>query len=353
MCEKEMKVFLSEGYGKGGIVNIPVPEVTEDTVLVKVCYCGICGTDQDLFSSQCSFVENGEVTYPVRLGHEWSGIVESVGSGVTEFKKGDKVVGDNAVTCGICEACQKGDYPNCHHMLNVGTIDPVYDGAFSEYYIIPKHHLHKIPDGISLKAASLAEPLSVAYGGIKRMNITEDSVVAVIGTGCIGMSAVVLAKCLGAKRVIMIGRSPEKLEVAKKLGAEIINIKECNVVDTINNITDGKGADFVLECSGAIGTYKQAIEIASFWGTVALIGFYDNKENDVNIDSIVSKALTMFGVMGEMDNMTGALAVLEKYKPDLTPIITDELAFDDCIKGFTRKNYPETVKITVRICEED
>ena len=353
MRKKEMKVFLSEGYGKGGIVNMPVPQVTENTVLVKVCYCGICGTDQDLFSSQCSFAENGEVTYPVRLGHEWSGIVESVGNGVTEFKKGDKVVGDNAVTCGVCEACQKGDYPNCHHMLNVGTIDPVYDGAFSEYYIIPKHHLHKIPDGISLKEASLAEPLSVAYGGIKRMNITENSVVAVIGTGCIGMSAVVLAKCLGAKSVVMIGKSPKKLEVAKKLGAEIINIKEHNAIDEINRITDGKGADFVLECSGAMGTYKQAIEIAAFWGTVALIGFYDNRENDVNIDAIVSKALTMFGVMGEMDNMTGALAVLEKYKPDLTPIITDELNFDDCIKGFTRKNYPDAVKITVKIGEED
>lgn len=349
---KEMKVFLSEGYGKGGIVTMPVPKVTDDTVLVKVCYCGICGTDQDLFSSQCSFAENGEVTYPVRLGHEWSGIVEEVGKGVTEFKKGDRVVGDNAITCGVCEACLRGDYPSCSHMLNVGTIDPVYDGAFSEYYIIPKHHLHKVPDGISLKAASLAEPLSVAYGGIKRMKITDKSVVAIIGTGCIGMSAVVLAKCLGAKMVVMIGKSPKKLEAAKALGAEIINIKECNAVEKINEMTNGNGADFVLECSGAPGTYKQAIEIAAFWGVIALIGFYDNKENDVNIDSIVSKALTMFGVMGEMDNMVGTLKILEEHKPDLLPIITDELPFDDCIKGFTRKNYPDAVKIAVKICEE-
>lgn len=353
MYKDEMKSFLSEGYGKGGIVNVPIPEVTENTVLVKVCFCGICGTDQDLFSSQCSFVENGEVSYPVRLGHEWSGIVEEVGKNVSEFKKGDRVVGDNAVTCGVCEACKKGDYPNCHHMLNVGTIDPVYDGAFCEYYIIPKHHLHKIPDGLSLKAASLAEPMSVAYAGIKRMKITENSVVAVIGTGCIGMSAVVLAKCLGAKTVFMIGKNINKLEVAKKLGAEIININECDAVEEIKKRTDGKGAEFVLECSGALGTYKQSIEMAAFWGTIALIGFYDNKENDVNIDTIVSKALTMFGVMGEMDNMSGVLSILEKYKPDITPIITDELPFDDCIKGFTRKNYPDSVKIAVKICGEE
>lgn len=349
---KTMKAFSAEGYGKGRIIDTPIPEVSENTVLVKICYCGICGTDQDLFSSECSFAENGQVTYPVRLGHEWSGVVEEVGKGVTEFKKGDRVVGDNAITCGICDACKRGDYPSCSHMLNVGTIDPVYDGAFSEYYIIPKHHLHKIPDGISLREASLAEPLSVAYGGIKRMNITGDTTVAVIGSGCIGMSAVVLAKCLGAKQVIMVGRNPIKLETAEKLGALIVNTRECDPVEKIKELTDGKGAEFVLECSGATGTYKQAIDMAAFWGTVALIGFYEEKENDVNIDAIVSKALTMFGVMGEMDNMVGALKILEKYKPDMSPIITDELPFDDCIKGFTRKNYRDAVKIAVKICEE-
>ncbi len=350
--EKQMKVFLSEGYGKGAFAHMPIPQVSDNTVLVKVCYCGICGTDQDLFSSQCSFAENGQVTYPLRPGHEWSGIVEEVGKGVTEFKKGDRVVGDNAVACGVCDACKRGDYSSCSHMLNVGTIDPIYDGAFSEYYIIPKHHLHKIPDGISLKAASLAEPLSVAYGGIKRMKITDESTVAVIGTGCIAMSAVLLAKALGAKRVITIGRNNEKLEVAKSLGSEVINIKECDPIERVKELTNGKGVDFVLECSGASGTYIQAIEIAATRGMVALIGFYENKEKEVNIDSIVSKSLNMFGVMGEFDNMSGVLAILEKHKPDLLPIITEEIPFDDCMKGFVRKNYPNATKITVKICEE-
>ena len=339
----EMKVFLSEGYGKGSIVNMPIPELTNNTVLVKVCYCGICGTDQDLFSSECSFAQNGQVTYPVRLGHEWSGIVEAVGKDVTEFKKGDKVVGDNAITCGTCPACMKGEYSNCHHMLNVGTIDPVYDGAFSEYYRIPAHHLYKVPEGISLKAAS---------GGIKRMQITQDSVVVVIGTGCIGMSAAVLAKCLGAKKVIVLGKNAEKLKVTKSLGVDVINVRECDAVQKIKELTDGKGADYVLECSGAKGTYKQAIDMTAFRGTIALIGFYENRENEVNIDAIVSKALNMFGVMGEMGNMSGALKILKEHKPDLLPIITDELPFDDCIRGFTRKNYPNAVKIAVKICEE-
>lgn len=353
MSEKGMKVFLSEGKSRGGIVRLPVPTPTGNMVLVKVAYCGICGTDQDLFSGECSFAENGQVTYPVRLGHEWSGTVEAIGEGVTVFQPGDRVVGDNAVSCGMCDACLAGDHAHCAHMLNVGTIDPVYDGAFCEYYIIAAHHLHKIPDSISLKEASLAEPLSVAYGGIKHMNITQNSTVAVIGTGCIGMAAVVLARCLGAKTVWMIGRNETKLSAARDLGAEIINITECDAVQTVMDATGGKGADFVLECSGARETFKQAIDLAAFRATVALIGFYEHKENDVNIDTIVAKALTLIGVMGEMGNMAGALRILAEHKPNMLPIITDELDFDDCIVGFTRKNYPNAVKIAVRIGGED
>ena len=350
---EQMNVLLADGFGKARIVKLPTPTPTPGTVLVKVAYCGICGTDQDLFSSDCSFVENGQVTYPLRLGHEWSGIVESVGDGVSDFAKGDRVVGDNAVTCGTCDACLKGDFAHCHHMLNVGTIDPVYDGAFCEYYRIPAHHLHKIPDGISLKAASLAEPLSVAYGGIKRMNITPASTVAVIGTGCIGMAAVVLAKCLGAGKVVMIGRNAKKLAAARALGATTINVRECDAVEELMKLTNGAGADCVLECSGAPETFKQAIDLAAFRATVALIGFYANYENDVNVDAIVSKALHLFGVLGEMDNMVGALRILELHKPDMLPIITDELPFDDCLDGFVRKNYPNAVKIAVKIGESE
>lgn len=348
-----MRVLLNYGNYKGEITDLPIPEIKADEVLVKICYCGICGTDQDLFSSKCSFAEDGLVSYPVRLGHEWSGVVEKVGCDVSQFKVGDKVVGDNSIACGVCAACQNKDFDNCEHRLNVGTIDPVYDGAFCEFYVVPARHLHKIPEGIPLKAACLAEPFSVAYGGIKRMNITDKSTVAIIGTGCIGLAASVLALCSSAKEVFIIGRNPQKLAAAQKIGATVINSGKCDAVAEIKRLTDGKGADFVLECSGAKGTYSQAMDIAAFRATVALIGFYSCKEDNVNVDTVVSKALSVFGVMGESDMMSGALSILEKHKPDILPIITDELEFDDCLKGFTRENYPNAIKIVVKICEEE
>lgn len=348
----KMTVFYSEGKGKGCFSKIDIPKAEADMVVVKIHYCGVCGTDQDLFSGECSFAKNGEVTYPLRSGHEWSGTVAAVGEMVTRFKPDDRVVGDNAITCGECDACKSGNYGKCCSTRNVGTIDPVYDGSFAEYFVIPERHLYKIPDCISLKEATLCEPLSVAYGGIKKMDICEDSCVVVIGTGCIGMSAVVLARCAGAGQVIMIGRNSKKLETARNLGCEIINTLESDPEAEIMKITGGRGADFVLECSGAHGTFLQAINITARRGKIALIGFYENNENNVCIDKIVSKEITIVGIMGEFGNIGAVLDILRTHEPVISPIITDELPFADCKKALLRDNYPDSVKIIIEINRE-
>lgn len=351
MEKQQMSAFFAEGYSKGRIDKIPIPEVKDNDVLIKISYCGVCGTDQDLYSSDCSFAKNGEVTYPVRLGHEWSGVVESVGKNVTRVTAGDRVVGDNIVCCGKCEFCLKGDYGNCTDIKYLGTIDPVFDGAFAEYLCLPEYHVYKIPDTLSLKEAALCEPLSVAYGATRKMNITPDTTVAVIGTGCIGLSAAVLAKCAGAKEVFLVGRNPVKLEAAAKLGVTVVNIKECDAAQFIKEKTGGNGADFVIECSGAQGTLLQAIDVAKKRGVIALIGFYENEEKNVNIDKLVSKELTVQGIMGEFGNVKEVLEILGKHNPDLLPLITDELPLLECEKGFVRKNYPNAIKIMISIGE--
>ena len=169
----------------------------------------------------------------------------------------------------------------------------------------------------------------------------------------IGMAAVVLAKCMGAKNVVMVGRNPVKLAVAEQLGAQTVNIRNQDPVAFVRDLTNGNGAEFILECSGAPDTFKQVLDMVSFHGVVSLIGFYENKEDQIDVNAVVSKALHIFGVMGEFDNMSGVLKVLEKHRPNLLPIITDELPFDDCLRGFIRKNYPNAVKIAVRICGEE
>jgi len=127
-------------------------------VLTKVKYCGVCGTDVSIYTGETNLVKNGLIKYPVRIGHEWSGIVESVGSGVIEFKAGDRVVGDTVVACGECKACLGGNYMLCPDLRCVGTVN-AWDGGFAEYTVFPARHIFRIPDNIALDEAALIEHL--------------------------------------------------------------------------------------------------------------------------------------------------------------------------------------------------
>ncbi len=197
-----MKIFQAIAPMQGEFKEIPTPTPKSDEVLVKIAYCGICSTDYALFSGNSSFVKNKQATYPIRLGHEWSGVVEKVGDKVTRVKTGDNVIGDNFISCNACEACLSENYGDCSARQNVGTSDPCYDGAFAQYYLLPERHVYKLDDNVPLLDAALCEPLSVAYGGIKAMNITPQSIVLIVGTGSIGMAAAALALQKGAGRFI-------------------------------------------------------------------------------------------------------------------------------------------------------
>lgn len=347
-----MKVFQALGYGKGGFCEMPVPDVADDQILIRVSFCGICGTDYALFSGNSSFIRNGQASYPVRLGHEWSGVVARVGSKVDDFKAGDHVVGDNYVSCGICNNCLKGDYNGCTGRSHVGTINPCWPGAFAEYILMPRRHVYHLGDTISLMEAALCEPLSVAYGGIRKMDITDNSIVAVIGTGSIGMAAAALARYRGAGQVYMVGRNQYKLDIAKQLGITgIINITEGDAEEQLLKLTGGRRADFVLECSGAPSTVMQSIQIAGQKGKIALIGFYEKKLDGMDIDSLISKELTIVGIMGEYGNVEAVAKIMAEFDLRLSPIITSVIGFDDCAPAFAPANRNTIVKTMVRMPE--
>ncbi len=348
-----MKVFEALGKGTGAFTQIPVPELEDDQVLARVVYCGICGTDYALYSGNNGFVREGRVTYPLRLGHEWSGVVEKVGAKVTNFKPGDRVIGDNAVTCGECDACKAGNYAKCKDLYSVGTIDPMWPGSFAEYMMIPERHLYHVADHVSLMDAALVEPLSVAYGGIRKMDIQPSSVVAIIGTGCIAMSAAALAKAKGAQKVYMIGRNPFKLEKAMELGITgTINIRECDPQERLLELTDGRLADFVLECSGAPTSVEVAFRLSEQRAKVALIAFYEEILKDIDINIMVMKELNVFGVMGEFGNAEAALKIMSQNELNLNKCITSLIAFEELPNALGQLDTSKLVKTMVKISED-
>lgn len=347
-----MKVFQAIAPKQGEFVEMQIPVPVEDQILVKVSYCGVCGTDYDLYSGESSFVKNGQTTFPIRLGHEWSGVVVQVGPKAKRLHPGDRVAGDNYVSCGVCEACLRGDYNNCTGRHHVGTIDPCWPGAYAQYYLAPERHVYRLADHVSLKEAALCEPLSVAYGGTKKMDITGESVVVVIGTGSIALSAAALALIRGGQ-VYVVGRNAFKLENARKLGVHgTINCRECDVAQKLQEMTGGRLANYILECSGSPEMVNTVIHVAAPKAKATLLGFYNERPKDVDFSELVARELTMVGIMGEYGNLEAVTKIMAENDLKLHNIITGEVPFERCAEALLPEDPHRVIKTIVKIAGE-
>ena len=245
-------------------IEKPVPK--KDEVLIKVKACGICGTDVHIFSGDkgCFPTPPGTV-----LGHEFAGIVESVGDDVKDIKVGDRVCVDPNKLCNECYYCKSGIGHFCENMIGIGTS---VNGGFAEYCAVPRSQVYKIADTTTYEMAAMTEPVACCVHGIDMCNISCGDTVAVIGGGMIGMIMLQLAKISGAGKLIMIEPVESKRKAAEKLGADLTidplseNVKEVIESKGINRIS------VVIECVGKTQTIAQAIEIAGKKSVVMMFG---------------------------------------------------------------------------------
>lgn len=327
----KMKAITVWGENDLTMHEVELRNLKNDEILIKVAYAGVCATDLAIYSGESSFVKAGLIKYPCRIGHEWSGIVEKVGPAVKDFKKGDRVITDNGVSCGECTNCLAGDYGNCINSKSVGTIN-CWEGCFAEYMYMPERHTYHLADNVSLEDAALAEPLSISLAGIKKYPVSRDTTIAIIGTGAIGIGAAAIASRMGAVKVIMVGRKKSKLDVALKCGAtDVVNTNNGDVVEQVKALTDGKGVDFVLETSGGGETVMQSIDMVRKKGSVALVAFYEKDINGFAIDRLVEKQVNVMGVMGEFGLV-----------PEAAKMLADGLSIHDMITHIVAfENSPE------------
>ena len=330
-------------------LTVPIPEIKNDEALIRVAYSGICATDYEILSGEMTLVREGKIRYPVRFGHEWSGVVEKVGSGVTRFAAGDRVVSDPAIICGTCPACRRGEWDACFHKQSVGTVN-CWDGSFAEYIRIPERHLHHLPDSISLKQAALIEPAGIALEGIRKMKDVRGKTVLVIGTGAIGMTSVAFAKYSGAARVLLAGRTDTKLEIGKAMGADrTINITKENLAEAVAAETDGRGVYGTVETSGNIDAVSQCPELTASKGYVAYIGFYDQYAGRFPIDTVVSREQTVCGVMGHIGTARLVMEALQTGRVDLMPIVTHIISFDEARDTMLHPEHLEGTRIKILV----
>ena len=342
-----MRAYQIQGPGVVQEVSVPVPEIKDDECLVRVVYSGICATDYEILGGEMTLVKEGKIRYPVRFGHEWSGVVEKVGSKVTEFKVGDHVLSDPGVTCGRCQACLEGRWADCQETKSVGTVN-CWDGSFAEYMYFPQRHLFKLPPELDMMEASLIEPSCISLVGLKKAQSLKGKTVVIVGTGAIGMTGTAMARHFEPAKVILVGRTDAKLEIGKQLGADVtINVTRENLAQRIAEETDGLGAEFVLETSGNLQTVSQCVDLVRRGGDAVFIGFYDRPVDQFPIDAVVSRELRVSGVMGKFGLPAEVISILEKDKINLRPIITHVIDFDDVPMAMTNPGQLEGTRIKI------
>ena len=244
--------------------EIEKPTPKKGQVLIKVKYTGICGSDIPRVNGDaCHF-------FPNVLGHEFSGIVEEVGEGVTTLQAGDRVAGVPLVPCMKCEDCQKGNYSLCKHYSFIGSRE---FGSFAEYVVVPEKNAVKFEDSVSFERGALFEPATVALHGLLRTPFQGGGTVAILGGGTIGMFVMQWAKIFGAKEAVVFDIADERLELGKRLGATAgINTLEKDFMEKAKALTGGRGFDYVFETAGNTITMKMAFELAGNKASVCFVG---------------------------------------------------------------------------------
>ena len=330
MENKTMKALVKTGKGRESVrlLDVPIPTPGDGEVLIKVMACGICGTDEHIMHD--AYLH----TIPVILGHEFTGIVTKTGPNVDNLAVGDQVVALSAQkSCGGCKYCRMGDYVHCTQKKSIG-ID--LGGGMAEYIVTTARRTFKVPDSfIGKDILAITEPLACCVRAVlEKSHIHAGDVVVVSGPGVIGLLCMQLAKLCGAF-VIVTGTPADKarLELAKRLGADVVNEEPSRVLDIVQAYAPD-GADHVLECSGAAPSLKTALECVRKEGSLTQVGMY-GKNVDVPMDTVVRKELKITaGFSQAMSTWELALKIIGQDVLKLEELVSARMRLEDWEKAF-------------------
>jgi L-iditol 2-dehydrogenase len=267
-----------------------IPKPGRDEILIKVLRIGVCGSDPTIYYGRHPYV-----TFPVVMGHEFAGTVEALGEGVAEPAVGTRVTVIPHLVCGKCKACKTETYNFCEQLKCTGA---EADGAHVQYKCMPKEMVMPIPDTMAMEDAAMVEPACVAYHGAKRGEIKPEDRVLIIGAGPIGLFCMQSCKALGAREVYIADMDGERLELAKKLGADgIINVSGESLQEgLVRLVSDPKEIDVFYDCVGEKGkVFDQILQIARRGARVVIVGVLQNGYEIPHLPDFVQHELRLSG----------------------------------------------------------
>ncbi len=332
--------------GLNFVPEVPVPGIGARDVLIQVTHAGICGTDRHIY--EWDAWSQSRIPVGITTGHEFVGKIVAVGAGVQRCKVGQRVSAEGHVGCGVCEQCRTGQ---AHICQNVHIIGIDRDGCFAQFVSVPEENVWPVHPSIPDKFAAIFDPLGNAVHTVMAAGVSGKSVL-ITGVGIIGLMAVTVAQAAGAGKIIATDIDEKRLEIAKKLGAELaIRADDSKLVEKVKDATSGQGVQALLEMSGHPKAIRQGFASLRNGGVAALLGLPSKPvEIDLNND-IIFKGATVLGINGR--KMFETWYQMENFvvsgRINLDPIVTHVLPMDQFERGFKMMQSGEAIKVVLEM----
>lgn len=339
-----MKAVVLAGVGDIRVIDVPDPKVVDPgDAVVRVTTTAICGADLFPFHGYTPGFENGTV-----LGHEFVGVVESVGPAVSSVRPGDRVVSTSTISCGLCPHCRAGRPSQCldRALFGYSGVYKRLDGGQAELVRVPSADrcLRLIPDGVADAAAVfIADMLPTGYNAVKRADIAVGDVVVVVGCGTVGLMAILFARRV-ARTVIAIDGIPARRALAEQFGAQAVTPDDARTA--IDAATDGLGADGVIEAAGSAGALTAALTYVRGRGTVSVVGAHFETDFPLNNALMFEREITLRISWGDpFNDRDRLLAFLGTGDLDPTPVISHRFPLAEAAEAYRLFDAREATKV--------
>ncbi len=333
-----MKALVYKGPGQKSWEEVPEPVIQQSTdVIVKMVATTICGTDLHILKGDVPEVEVGRI-----LGHEGIGVVTEVGSGVTRLHVGDRVILACVSSCGRCAYCRKGLYSHCLDPEGVEGIGWIFgymiDGTQAEYVRVPfaENSVYLVPEGVSdAEGILLSDILPTGFEIVVQYGHVEPGdVVAVIGSGPVGLSSVMTARLYGPSKIIAIDLDDARLTRAKDFGAtDTVNSGDADWKEQVLALTDGLGVDVAIEAVGIPQTFTMATQIVRPGGHVANVGVH-GKSVDLALNELWIRNINISTGLVNTNTLGMLLKLVAEHKLPADKFVTHEFSFDDMLEAY-------------------
>jgi L-iditol 2-dehydrogenase len=342
-----MKALQVTAPGTFAVTDVAPVTPGDCEVAITVRAVGICGTDIEIIDGTMAYYTSGQAHYPIVIGHEWVGEVAALGSGVSDFSKGDRVVGEVSIGCMVCDVCRSGAYHRCPRRTETGVMNR--SGGMAEQVVLPAWAVHRINPSVDLRAAALVEPTAVALNAVRLAALKPTDSVVVIGDGPIGLLLLQVAKAKGAERVILIGANDRRLALAATFGPlDVIDARSGDAVSRVRRYYPAL-ADVVLEASGTSAGVETAMAVAAPGARIILQGLLGRMpERPLSLDNIVIGDMTIRGALGSPGIWPEAISLIESGKVDPALLVTHDVPLTAFSEALAAVRSRQAVKAVVR-----